>query len=177
MTKQAHTRPPAVAGTFYQGDPERLAGEIAAMLAESHPGPHPAPIRPKALIVPHVGHIYSGPIAARAYALLVPLHAAICRVVLLGPVPLQGVLDDFTLVPFVVGDASAQEVAEVIEPFPLPALRLSAAQGPGHRRPYPAAGSAGRIRAGLRRRSSRVSSHTCTKRRAQPTLRSWASWS
>ncbi len=32
MTKQAHTRPPAVAGTFYQGDPGRMAGEIAAML-------------------------------------------------------------------------------------------------------------------------------------------------
>ena len=53
MTQQAHTRPPAVAGTFYQGDPERLAGEIAAMLSESRPGLHPAPIRPKALIVPH----------------------------------------------------------------------------------------------------------------------------
>jgi predicted class III extradiol MEMO1 family dioxygenase len=37
------------------------------------------------LIVPHAGHIYSGPIAARAYALLVPLHAAISRVVMLGP--------------------------------------------------------------------------------------------
>ena len=72
MTQQAHTRPPAVAGTFYQGDPERLAGEIAAMLAEFRPGLHPARIRPKALIVPHAGHIYSGPIAARAYALLVP---------------------------------------------------------------------------------------------------------
>ena len=172
MTKQAHTRPPAVAGTFYQGDPERLAGEIALMLAESRPGLHPAPIRPKALIVPHAGHIYSGPIAARAYALLVPLHAAISRVVMLGPahrvavrglalpdalafasplgpIPLdqdamrraqalpqvcvrstahamehslevqlpflQEVLDDFTLAPLVVGDASAQEVAEVIE--------------------------------------------------------------
>ena len=64
---------------------------------------------------------------------------------------LQSVLDDFTLAPPLVGDASAQEVAEVIEPFPLPALRRSAAQGPGHRRPYPAAQPAGRIRAGLRR--------------------------
>ena len=208
MTQQAHTRPPAVAGTFYQGDPEQLAAEIAAMLFESSPGLHPAPVRPKALIVPHAGHIYSGPIAARAYALLVPLHAAISRVVMLGPahrvavrgvalpdtlafatplgrIPLdqdamrraqalpqvcvsraahamehslevqlpflQEMLDDFTLTPLLVGDASAQEVAEVIEPFPLPALRRSAAQGPGHRRPYPAARSAGRIRAGLRR--------------------------
>ncbi len=85
VTQQAHTRPPAIAGTFYQGDPERLAGEIAAMLFESRPGLHPAPIQPKALIVPHAGHIYSGPIAARAYALLAPLHAAISRVVMLGP--------------------------------------------------------------------------------------------
>lgn len=172
MTQQAHTRPPAVAGTFYEADPERLAGEVALMLAESRAGLPPTPIRPKALIVPHAGHIYSGPIAAHAYALLVPLHAAIRRVVMLGPAhrvavrglalpdagafatPLgrirldedamrralalpqvclsraahamehslevqlpfvQEVLDDFTLVPFVVGDASAEEVAEVIE--------------------------------------------------------------
>jgi hypothetical protein len=66
VTQPAHTRPPAVAGTFYQGDPKRLADEIAAMLFESRPGLHPAPMRPKALIVPHAGHSYSGPIAARA---------------------------------------------------------------------------------------------------------------
>ena len=53
VTNQAHTRPPAVAGTFYQGDPERLGGEIAAMLAESRPGLHPAPIRQDQI---HRGH-------------------------------------------------------------------------------------------------------------------------
>ena len=40
---------------------------------------------PKALIVPHAGYIYSGPIAASAYALLRPLAATIRRVVLFGP--------------------------------------------------------------------------------------------
>jgi AmmeMemoRadiSam system protein B/AmmeMemoRadiSam system protein A len=40
---------------------------------------------PKALIVPHAGYIYSGPVAASAYALLVPLALRITRVVLLGP--------------------------------------------------------------------------------------------
>jgi hypothetical protein len=48
---------------------------------------------PKAIIVPHAGYIYSGPIAASAYALLAPLRERIKRVVLLGPchrVPLRG---------------------------------------------------------------------------------------
>lgn len=48
---------------------------------------------PKAIIAPHAGYIYSGPIAARAYASLRPAHQTIRRVVLLGPahrVYLQG---------------------------------------------------------------------------------------
>lgn len=49
--------------------------------------------RPKALIVPHAGYMYSGPIAAKAFILLEPLHERIERVVLLGPshhVPFDG---------------------------------------------------------------------------------------
>jgi AmmeMemoRadiSam system protein B len=168
MTTQLRTRPPAVAGMFYTGDPERLAGEVASMLAEARP----AAMTPKALIVPHAGHVYSGPIAASAYALLAPLASRIRRVVLFGPAHrvavrglalpdveafatplgtvlldaeamraaralpqvvvsdaahaaehslevqlpfLQGVLDNFRLVPFVVGDTSGHEVAEVID--------------------------------------------------------------
>jgi AmmeMemoRadiSam system protein B len=41
--------------------------------------------RPKALIVPHAGYIYSGPIAASAFARLVPHAASIDRIVLVGP--------------------------------------------------------------------------------------------
>ena len=127
---------------------------------------------PKALIAPHAGYIYSGPIAANAYARLLTGRGTIRRVVLLGPshrvafhglavssadgfdtplgsIPLdkaliqsisrlpqvhfldqaharehslevhlpflQMVLDDFTLLPLVVGDATAQEVGEVLE--------------------------------------------------------------
>ena len=76
-------RPAAVAGTFYPGQSAVLMRDIKTLLgrAESH-----APqLTPKALIVPHAGYIYSGPIAASAYALLKPLAAAIHRVVLLGP--------------------------------------------------------------------------------------------
>jgi len=75
-------RPAAVAGMFYPDAPERLAGEIRAYLSDASAQ---AALMPKALIVPHAGYIYSGPIAANAYALLAPLRESIRRVVLLGP--------------------------------------------------------------------------------------------
>src|SRR5262249_31941627 len=49
---------------------------------------------PKALIVPHAGYIYSGSVAASAYAHLASRRAVIRRVVLIGPshrVPLKGI--------------------------------------------------------------------------------------
>lgn len=82
-------RPPAVAGLFYPSDADELALEVQTFLA----GAHPFDLIPKALIVPHAGHIYSGAIAATAYATLRPVAARIRRVVLLGPthrVALQG---------------------------------------------------------------------------------------
>ena len=162
---------------FYTGDPRALASEVAAMLAAINAAAQPSatlPKVPKALIVPHAGHVYSGPIAAHAYALLAPLHDVITRVVMFGPahrvavrglalpdadtdafatplgsIPLdhaamararalpqvivsnaahamehslevqlpflQNMLDDFSLVPFVVGDTDAHAVADVIE--------------------------------------------------------------
>jgi hypothetical protein len=126
--------------------------------------------RPKAIIAPHAGYIYSGAIAASVYALVD--RASIRRVVLLGPthrvavrglalpgcerfatplgsIPidapavellkklpqvtvsddahalehslevhapfLQKALDDFSLVPLAVGDASPAEVQEVLD--------------------------------------------------------------
>ncbi len=83
----ARIRPPAVAGLFYTADPAQLAREVDAMLAEATP-PEPEPglaERPKALIAPHAGHVYSGPIAATAYKTIADA-ADIRRVVLLGPV-------------------------------------------------------------------------------------------
>jgi hypothetical protein len=167
------TRPAAVAGMFYPGDPRALAGEVDAMLGTASAVlPAPTFAQPKALIAPHAGYIYSGPIAASAYALLAPYAQTIHRVVMLGPchrvavrglaVPhaqafttplgeilldqdaitaalklpqvvrhngahaeehslevqlpfLQEVLGDFTLVPFAVGYATPNEVAEVLD--------------------------------------------------------------
>lgn len=75
-------RPAAVAGMFYPGSAATLARDVDAYLDAAKP----LPLRPKALIAPHAGYVYSGPIAATAYTLLRPLKGAIKRVVLLGPV-------------------------------------------------------------------------------------------
>ena len=155
---------------FYPDNPAELQHMIDGYLTEVGTVPTDSTI-PKAIIVPHAGYIYSGPVAASAYARLRGAHALINRVILLGPshrvafhgvatssashfvtplgtIPLdrqsiekaetlpqvvqadqahamehslevhlpflQTVLDDFSLVPLVVGDATAQEVAEVI---------------------------------------------------------------
>lgn len=161
-------REPAVAGQFYPGSAGELAATINACFDAAKAGEGPAP---KALIVPHAGYIYSGPIAATAYARLRPHRKQYKRVILLGPchrvairglalsgadvfrtplgdVPLdrdaiddlhmpeitvaeeahdfehslevhvpflQSVIDNFSLVPLVVGDAAPETVALVID--------------------------------------------------------------
>lgn len=75
-------RPAAVAGMFYPGDRVHLARDVQRLIDAAHP----KPLKPKALIVPHAGYVYSGPVAATAYALLKDHRAEIRRVVLLGPV-------------------------------------------------------------------------------------------
>jgi AmmeMemoRadiSam system protein B len=167
-------RRPAVAGSFYPADPAQLAAAVdgyvaagRARLAHLDGGR-----APKAIIAPHAGYVYSGPIAGSAYAAVAPEATAIERVVLLGPAhrvavdglaassadafatPLgdvavdrpaidrarrrsavavddtahaaehslevhlpfmQRVLTAFTIVPFAVGDASHEAVADVLE--------------------------------------------------------------
>lgn len=75
-------RPPAVAGLFYPSNKEQLADTVHEFLSAARPLPL---THIKALIVPHAGYIYSGPIAATAYAALIPQAARIRRVILLGP--------------------------------------------------------------------------------------------
>ena len=78
-------RPAAIAGSFYPGQPEALARSVDAMLTVVKPAAKPAAAIPKAIIAPHAGYIYSGPIAASIYALIAPARARIKRVALLGP--------------------------------------------------------------------------------------------
>ncbi len=79
-----NVRSAAVAGRFYTDDADELRQSIDELIGV------PTPVAMTGVIVPHAGHIYSGPVAATAYRLL-PADAA--RVVLIGPshfVPLAG---------------------------------------------------------------------------------------
>jgi len=161
-------REPAVAGQFYPGNTSELGATIRLFFDEVQGEEGPAP---KALIVPHAGYIYSGPVAGAAYARLRPFSGLYTRIILLGPahrvavsglalssadvfrtplgdVPvdkdalealtalkvrvvdathqfehsievhlpfLQSVIESFSIVPMVVGDATPETVAEVID--------------------------------------------------------------
>ena len=76
-------RPAAVAGAFYPESAAVLARDVGQMLADAADTKMAA--QPKAIIAPHAGYIYSGPIAASVYAPLAALRGTIRRVVLLGP--------------------------------------------------------------------------------------------
>jgi AmmeMemoRadiSam system protein B len=60
------TRPPAVAGTFYEGTPERLAAQVAACVAENPEAESKEPFI--GAVVPHAGFMYSGHVAAAFYS-------------------------------------------------------------------------------------------------------------
>jgi AmmeMemoRadiSam system protein B len=79
-------RRPAVAGTFYPGSPAALDQALDRLLKDVPPRQGEPPGQaPKALVVPHAGYVYSGPVAARAYAALAGFEGLIRHVVLLGP--------------------------------------------------------------------------------------------
>lgn len=162
-------RPPAVSGAFYPRGASELKSTVEALLAQAGPsGQRPL----VGAIAPHAGYIYSGPVAASAFAAVAASGRGFSRVLLIGPphyVPVRGiaapsaksfatplgevavdadavaaladagsvvvddkphapehslevelpflqtVLGDFTLIPLLVGDASPQEVAGVID--------------------------------------------------------------
>ncbi len=88
----SQVRPAAVAGMFYPRDARELQREVAELL-DGVENLAPRFGHPKALIVPHAGYIYSGPVAARAYDELAAARGIVKRVVLLGPVhrvPVRG---------------------------------------------------------------------------------------
>jgi MEMO1 family protein len=76
-------RQPAVAGTFYPADATILRQTEKQLLRPSVASFETEPL--KALIVPHAGYVYSGPVAGYAYAQLVAHAETVRRVVLLGP--------------------------------------------------------------------------------------------
>ena len=85
------TRQPAVAGMFYPEAPDALRRMVEGFLAEVEVSR--SDTVPKAVVAPHAGYVYSGPIAGTAYARLATARDIIRRVVLLGPshrVPFRG---------------------------------------------------------------------------------------
>ena len=177
------TRPPAVAGQFYPDDPQRLEADVQHYLTDAD-APEDCEDYPlvKAIIAPHAGYPFSGPIAASAYLQLACTDIPVKRFVLVGPahyepvrglavssaaafdtplgrVPidekgrdaalalpgvhindiahrpehslevqlpfLQSLFLDFTIVPLLVGEATTDEVAAVLDaPWDGPETRI-----------------------------------------------------
>jgi len=78
----ASVRPAAVAGFFYPGTAATLTADVRGYLGAVAGSGGPLP---KAVVVPHAGYVYSGPVAASAYARLAAGRGTVRRVVLLGP--------------------------------------------------------------------------------------------
>jgi AmmeMemoRadiSam system protein B/AmmeMemoRadiSam system protein A len=76
-----NVRAPAVAGGFYPADPQVLAAVVDQCLATAAA----EPVNAKAIVAPHAGYVYSGPIAGSAWGAVRHLGAEIRRIVLLGP--------------------------------------------------------------------------------------------
>lgn len=72
----------AVAGSFYPSNSARLSDEVDRLISTAKPQRRLGTL--KAAIVPHAGYIYSGAVAASAYALLRE-RDRLTRIVLLGP--------------------------------------------------------------------------------------------
>ncbi len=75
-------KPAAVAGMFYPSDPGTLRTQVAEFLQHAR---KVTAAPPKAVIAPHAGYRYSGPVAGSAYAPLRALAGTVTRVMLLGP--------------------------------------------------------------------------------------------
>src|ERR1035437_2666420 len=90
-------RPAAVAGSFYPGDADELTAAVDTLLEQarlraSEGAAVLAQVAPVALVAPHAGYIYSGPVAASAYRCL--RDRPVRRIAVLGPahyVPLTGI--------------------------------------------------------------------------------------
>lgn len=75
-------RPAAVAGVFYPRRPDELARQVAELLARAAGGPDAAVC---GIIAPHAGYVYSGPVAAEAFAPLCAAAGRFRRAVVIGP--------------------------------------------------------------------------------------------
>jgi hypothetical protein len=87
MSPSFRIRAAAWAGRFYPAEPEVLRRDINTYLAEAKAPEGPPP---KAVIAPHAGYIYSGPVAASAFVHWRGIRDQVTRVVLVGPAHYAG---------------------------------------------------------------------------------------
>ena len=76
-------RPAAVAGSFYPDDKKELEIMINTFLSKAKEVKTKRNLR--ALIVPHAGYVYSGPVAATGYRLLATQEKRFEKIILIGP--------------------------------------------------------------------------------------------
>ncbi len=81
----SEVRAPVLAGTWYPGDPHILSGEVDSFVADAEAFDLENPDNLKAVIAPHAGYRFSGPVAGAAYARVAAVRDRIRRVVLIGP--------------------------------------------------------------------------------------------
>jgi AmmeMemoRadiSam system protein B len=77
--KDLDVRPSPIAGTWYDADPAVLARQIDGYLNDVPDAQLPGELI--AVIAPHAGHKYSGPVAAHAFQMLRGLHPALVAVI------------------------------------------------------------------------------------------------
>lgn len=78
----ASVREPAVAGYFYPGDPGELRATVDSLIERAPVVDAPSA---RTFIVPHAGYIYSGQVAATAYAQIKTSASGVQRIVIVGP--------------------------------------------------------------------------------------------
>lgn len=81
---RGHVRPAALAGRWYPADAETLSATVRDFIDAASPPPLPDG-HLRALVAPHAGHIYSGPIAGFAFAALRRAPRRPARAILVGP--------------------------------------------------------------------------------------------
>ncbi len=87
-----HTHPAQVAGSFYPADPAALRALIEQVSQHAQTNPIRAP---KLIIAPHAGLVFSGAIAATAFAPWQRMGTALRRIVIIGPAhrhPFKGIV-------------------------------------------------------------------------------------
>ncbi len=82
QTQERHVHPAQVAGLFYPAEPDRLRELVATMRNRAQPD---GGVAPKAVVAPHAGIVYSGAVAATAFAPWVTRPDPPRRVVIVGP--------------------------------------------------------------------------------------------